>query len=89
MVTSTVKYFKSIIEGGDGKASIRKVLALTFSIDFIRNMSYIVHKWELGKSLAEAAMLLGLEAGLIAALLSLTTYQTIMSEKNSNPQPTM
>jgi len=31
-------------------------------------------------------MLLGLEAALIAALLSLTTYQTIMSVKNSNQQ---
>lgn len=88
MIGTFFKYFRSIIEGGDKKPSIRKLLALVFSIDLIRNMSYIVHKWELGKSLAEAAMLLGLEAGLIAVLLSLTTYQTIMSEKNNtNQQP--
>ena len=86
MIGTFFKYFRSIIEGGDKKPSIRKLLALVFSIDLIRNMSHIVHKWELGKSLAEAAMLLGLEAGLIAALLSLTTYQTIMSEKNNNNQ---
>jgi len=86
MVGTFCKYFRSLIEGGDKKPSIRKILALVFSIDLIRNMSYIVHKWELGKSLAEAAMLLGLEAGLIAALLSLTTYQTIMSAKNNNNQ---
>jgi hypothetical protein len=86
MVVSFLKYMKPLIEGSDERVSIRRVLALTFSIDFMRNMSHIVHKWELGKSLSEAAMLLGLEAGLIAALLSLTTYQTIMSEKN-NQQP--
>jgi len=87
MVIRFFKYLRPLWEGGDGKISIRRILALIFSIDFIRNTSYIVHKWELGKSLSEAAMLLGLEAALIAALLSLTTYQTIMAVKNSNQQP--
>jgi hypothetical protein len=36
---------------------------------------------ELGKSYADAAMLLGIEAGLIAALLSLTTYSKFFSKK--------
>lgn len=58
-----------------------------FSVDLIRNISHVVHKWEPGKSLAEATMLLGLEAGLIAALLSLTTLQTVTSIKTNGAQP--
>ena len=58
-----------------------------FSVDLIRNISHVVHKWEPGKSLAEATMLLGLEAGLIAALLSLTTLQTVTSIKTNASQP--
>jgi hypothetical protein len=37
---------------------------------------------ELGKSYADAAMLLGIEAELIAALLSLTTYSNSLAKKN-------
>lgn len=80
-------YFKPLLEGANGKISIRKTLSLMFSIDLIRNISHVVHKWEPGKSLAEATMLLGLEAGLIAALLSLTTLQTVTSIKTNGAQP--
>lgn len=75
-------YFKPLLEGTNGKISIRKTLSFMFSIDLIRNISFVIHKWEPGKSLAEATMLLGLEAGLITALLSLTTFQTISANKN-------
>lgn len=78
-------YFRPLIEGRDNKISIRKTLSLVFSIDLVRNISHVIHKWELGKSLAEATMLLGLEAGLIAALLSLTTYQSVAANKTATP----
>lgn len=75
------KYIEPIWLGTNNKLSIRRVLALVFSIDLVRNLSYIIHKWELGKSYSDVAMLLGLEAGLIAALLSLTTYSAVVNKK--------
>lgn len=75
-------YIEPMWLGYDNKVSLRRILAIGFSIDFVRNMSHIVHEWEIGKSYAEIAMVLGLEAGLIAALLSLTTYSnTVVSKK--------
>lgn len=68
------KYIEPLWLGSNGKISIRRVLALAFSTDLIRNISHAIYKWEAGKSYAEVAMLLGLEAGLVAALLALTTY---------------
>lgn len=62
--------------GNDGKPSIRRVFAIALIIDLINNTNYAIHKWEVGKSYADVAMLLGIEAGLIAALLTLTTYST-------------
>ena len=67
-------YIEPLWLGRDKKLSIRRVLALVFSIDLIRNTSYAIHKWEVGKSYADVAMLLGIEGGLIAAMLALTTY---------------
>lgn len=76
-IVTAFKYFEPMWLGNNGKISIRKALAIAFSIDFISNLSYIVHRWELGKSYADVAMLLGIEAGLIAALMSLTTYSNV------------
>jgi len=56
--------------GKDGKPSIRRVFAIALIIDFINNTNYAIHKWEVGKSYADVAMLLGIEAGLVAALLT-------------------
>lgn len=81
-LVSIFSYLEPMILGKDEKVSIRRVLALCFSIDFINNMNFIVHKWEMGKSYADVAMVLGLEAGLIAALLSLTTYSNIVNKEN-------
>jgi hypothetical protein len=69
-------YIEHLWIGNNKKPSIRKVLALAFSWDFIRNISFAIHKFELGKSYADVAMLLGIEAGMIAALLTLTTYSS-------------
>ena len=74
-------YFEPLWLGNDGNISIRRVLALAFSIDFIRNTSFAIFKWEVGKSYADVAMLLGIEAGLIAALLALTTYSGSLIQK--------
>lgn len=73
-----------MISGQDGHISLRRTLALCFSIDFIYNLHYIFRYWEDGKSYADASMLFGIEAGLIAALLSLTTYNNIAHIKNED-----
>ena len=75
------KYLEPLWLGSKNKISIRRVLALVFSIDFVRNTHHAIVKWEAGKSYADVAMLLGIEAGLIAALLSLTTYSSVITEK--------
>jgi len=82
-VLKLFKYIEPLWLGNNGKVSIRRVLALAFSTDLIRNISHAIYKWEAGKSYAEVAMLLGLEAGLVAALLALTTYsQNVFKPKD-------
>lgn len=76
------KYVEPLWLGKNGKISIRRVLALAFSVDLIRNLSEVIANWEVGKSYADIAMLLGLEAGLIAALLALTTYSQNISQSS-------
>jgi hypothetical protein len=80
------KYIEPLWLGKNGKISIRRVLALAFSIDLIRNLSQVISNWEVGKSYADIAMLLGLEAGLIAALLALTTYSQNISQSSISKQ---
>jgi hypothetical protein len=75
------KYLEPLWLGTTGKISIRRILALVFSIDFIINTTYVIRNWELGKSYSDGAMLLGVEAALIAALLSLTTYSNMIKTK--------
>lgn len=79
-------YIEPLWLGKNGKVSIRRVLALAFSVDLIRNISYAIYNWEAGKSYAEVAMLLGLEAGLVAALLALTTYSQNISQSSTPNQ---
>lgn len=76
------KYIEPIWLGVDNKLSIRRTLALVFSLDLIRNTHYSIFQWGEGKSYSEAAMLLGIEAALIAAFLSLTTYSSMINSKN-------
>ena len=84
MIKKIFNYIEPIWLGNDNKLSIRRILSLIFSIDFIMNMSHIIRKWEAQQSYADAALLLGVEAGLIAALLSLTTYSNITGSKSHN-----
>jgi hypothetical protein len=87
-VKKLFKYIEPVWLGTNNKLSIRRVLALVFSVDLVRNTSHIIHKWETGKSYADVAMLLGLEAALIAALLSLTTYSAMINKKVDNQSNT-
>jgi len=70
--------------GNDDRLSIRRFLALVFSGNFLYNTHHVITTWELGKSYADAALLLGVEAGLIAALLSLTTYSNAIANKSNH-----
>ena len=69
------KYLEPAWTGNDGKVSIRSVLAIMFSINLIMNLTYAVRRWDSGRSLEGLALVLGIEAGLIAGLLALKTYQ--------------
>lgn len=75
-LTTIFKYVENLWIGKDGKPSVRRVFAIYLIHDFVSNTSHAIHKWEVGKSYADVAMLLGIEAGLIAALLTLTTYSS-------------
>lgn len=81
------KYIEPMWLGHDREISIRRVLAICFSIDLILNMSYVIHHWEMGKSYSDAALLLGIEASLIAALLALTTYSNSLKTKLDGNRP--
>lgn len=78
------KYIEPMWLGKDDQISIRRVLAIAFSIDYITNNFYAIHHWNDNSSFAELSSLLMIEAGLIAALLALTTWQTINSNDRSN-----
>lgn len=76
-----VAYIEPLWLGTRNKISIRRFLALCFSVDFISNTSHAIKNFEAGRSYADVAMLLGIEAGLVAALLSLTTYTNSLKLK--------
>lgn len=75
------KYIENLWLGVDGKVSLRASLAIAFSIDFISNLSHSIYKWEAGRSLEGLSLVLGIEAGLIVALLGITAYSNISSQK--------
>lgn len=70
-------YLAPLWTGKDRKISLRSVLAIAFSVDFITNLRHAIWKWEAGRSLESLSLTLGIEAGLIVALLGLTTYQNL------------
>lgn len=71
------RYFEPAWTGKDRRISLRSVLAIVFSIDFVRNINYAIFKWDAGRSLEGLSLTLGIEAGLIVGLLGLTTYQNL------------
>lgn len=89
MIVSIFKYIEPLWIGNNKKISIRRLLSLVFSCDFVGNTHHAIYKWETGKSYADVAMLLGIEAALIAALLSLTTYSaTFLNKQQGYPYDT-
>lgn len=88
VITSTWRYLRPLWEGKDNQISIKRVLALAFSIDMIRNTSYAIHKWDIGKSYADVAMLIGMEAALIASLLGMTSYFNFRERQLNNTSST-
>ncbi len=84
------KYIEPLWLGNDGKISLRSSLAIFFSGNLMYNLSHAVFKWESSRTMTDLAMTLGIEAGLIAALLTLTTYQNVAANAvaNAQPQPT-
>ena len=78
------KYIEPIWLGAKSQLSIRRVLALAFSINLMYNITHIINTLDAHKSYSDIAMILGIEATLIAALLALTTYSTTILNKNQN-----
>lgn len=74
-------YIQPLWCGADGRISVRSTLAIAFSIDFISNLSHAIYKWDGGRTLEGLSLVLGIEAGLIIALLGLTTYQNMAAQK--------
>jgi hypothetical protein len=70
-------YIENIWIGRDKKPSRKAILAIAFSINFMMNISHAIYKWDSGRSVSDLAMVLGIEAGLIAGLLGLSTYSNI------------
>lgn len=83
IVIKVFKYVEPMWLGNDDKFSIRRFLSLLFAFDLVKNFHHIIISWEAGKSYADAALLLGIEAGLIAALLSLTTYSSVVNKQSN------
>lgn len=84
VIKSIWNYIKVLWEGKDGKPSIRTILAIWLTYDFIRNCHYGIKNC-LDK-IAEVAMLLGIEASLIAALLALKLYENIKTKINGSSE---
>jgi len=83
MFITLFKYIEPIWLGSDNKVSIRRVLTLIFSFNLVWNISKTINNIKPGQTYADVAILLGVEAGLIAALMSLTTYSTSIINKKS------
>lgn len=74
------KYIENLWVGRDGKPSLKSASAIALVINFMINISHAVWKWEVGRSMSDLAIVLGIEAGLIAAMMGLTTYSNIKHE---------
>ena len=78
-IKKTFKYIEPAWTGDDGKFSLRSSLAIIFSINLMRNLTHAIYKWDAGRSLEGLALVLGIEAGLIAGLLALKVYQNTIN----------
>ena len=83
-IVKVFKYIEPVWLGNDNKLSIRRCLTLIFSFNLTYNISSTLGSKEHIQSYADVALLLGVEAGLIAALMSLTTYSAALTTKKEN-----
>lgn len=74
------RYIENLWVGRDRKPSVKAIMAIALCINLMINISHAVNKWDAGRSMADLALVLGIEAGLIAALLGLTTYSNIQHQ---------
>lgn len=74
-------YLSPLWSGTDGRPSVRATLAICFSYDIMRNTSFAIRKWETGKSYADVALLIGIEAGLVVSLLGLAAITNMAKNK--------
>src|SRR5882724_3690098 len=99
------RYVQDLWIGEDGKVSIKRSLALTFSIHIMLSVTSQLRAYvklvhlafsdknlvnadmitAAGASLGSLATVIGIEAALVAALLGLTSYQSIQLQKNKKP----
>jgi len=70
---------KQLIKGSDGKYSLRRVLAVFFSAGICFHVTYCTFKNQPMNDGAIASM-----AALVAALLSLTTWQNTKNDNSTN-----
>lgn len=84
IVSKVFRYLEPLWIGKDKRISLRSTLSICFSIDFISNLSHAIYKWDAGRSLEGLSLTLGIEAGLIVALLGLKTYQNMIVTKSDN-----
>lgn len=83
-IVKIFKYIEPLWLGSNNKVSIRRTLALVFAVDLVKNIHHSVFHWIAGEIYTDVVMLIGIEASLIAALLSLTTYSaSIIGKKQS------
>jgi hypothetical protein len=96
------RYIENLWTGNDKKPSLRSTAAIVLLIDFVINVHNSVTGFlkliyrnaeispeklsALSGNLAQMAMILGIEAALIAAILGLKTYQNNISLKTNTSQ---
>ena len=84
MFKKIFKYLEPAWTGDDNKFSLRSALAIILSINLVANINHAVWRWDSQRSLEGLALVLGIEAGLIAGLLALKTYQNTMIKPTDN-----
>jgi len=83
MIGNIFRYLEPLWVGPNKRISLRRTLSILFSINLVINVTRAIAKFEAGKTYGDMGMILGIEAGLITALLSLTTYSNSLTFKQN------
>lgn len=87
MIKKIFKYLEPLWTGSDRRISLRSTASIFLIIDFVRNMSHAVYKWDDSRSLEGLSLILGIEAGLVVSLLGLTAWSNITYKKINSEYP--